>query len=682
MSGLAIVLAATFGVQASATAAPAGAVCSGLLPPAVAQERSRRVRSDDLVRLRDLGSLSVSPDGGKIAFELRRADPVSNSYCSGVFIMDLNRRSIVRVDLGDQARTDRFSNFGLIGFPGGAWADNTPRWSPDGQWVAYLKRVDGVDQLWRGRIDGARVEPLVATSVDILDFRWTAESAGLNFTSRPKLDAFRKALDGEAERGFLYNDRFAPGVSKTPMPRDVPIETRHLDIASGRILTLDDKAGASLSPDAPTAVPAGAPWSRSPTGSLAWFHGAPGSDAGLHVASEKRTVRCEDRVCRDGIVDLWWGDDHTVQFLRREGWARNRTVLYAWNVERRSLEKLFSTGYRLDNCQPAVNQVVCLHEEAAKPAHVVSISKAGGAIRVMFDPNPEFRNIALQPARRLYWKNNRGLEAYGDLILPSGRTSGHKHPLIVVGYNNVRQFHRGGSGDEYPIQLFAASGFAVLSYARPNWIGPSSSDEGGDPLKANLRDWADRRSVHSSLDAALDAAIATGVVDPKRVGITGLSDAAMTAQWALINSDRFAAASISSLISRTGFLAIGGPARATLFRKSGLVSLPIPESLAFWRQASIAENPEAVKAPLLVQVADDELLSGLDSYEALRELRRPVELYVFPGEHHVKWKPAHREAVYRRNVQWFDFWLNNRQHGDPLDPQQYDRWEALRRSNP
>jgi len=63
---------------------------------------------------------------------------------------------------------------------------------------------------------------------------------------------------------------------------------------------------------------------------------------------------------------------------------------------------------------------------------------------------------------------------------------------------------------------------------------------------------------------------------------------------------------------------------------------------------------------------------------SLREAGKPVELYIFPGEYHLKWQPAHRAAVYRRSLDWFDFWL--RGHVDPSSDKspQYKRWSAMR----
>jgi hypothetical protein len=50
----------------------------------------------------------------------------------------------------------------------------------------------------------------------------------------------------------------------------------------------------------------------------------------------------------------------------------------------------------------------------------------------------------------------------------------------------------------------------------------------------------------------------------------------------------------------------------------------------------------------------------------------------FPDEHHVKWHPAHRLAIYQRNLDWFDFWLRGRERGCAGCDAQYARWRDLR----
>src|SRR3546814_8484485 len=77
-------------------------------------------------------------------------------------------------------------------------------------------------------------------------------------------------------------------------------------------------------------------------------------------------------------------------------------------------------------------------------------------------------------------------------------------------------------------------------------------------------------------------------------------------------------------------------------------------------------------------LADDEYRGALSSFTALREAGKPAALYVFPNEHHNIWQPAHRLAAYRRNIQWFDFWLNGHEDENPVDPDQYVQWRAMK----
>ena len=77
----------------------------------------------------------------------------------------------------------------------------------------------------------------------------------------------------------------------------------------------------------------------------------------------------------------------------------------------------------------------------------------------------------------------------------------------------------------------------------------------------------------------------------------------------------------------------------------------------FWKLYSLVENAEKIAAPILMQLSDDEFRLALPAYHALEAAGKPVEIYVFPDEHHIKWQPAHRLAIYRRSIDWFSRWL-------------------------
>src|SRR3546814_1135973 len=68
-----------------------------------------------------------------------------------------------------------------------------------------------------------------------------------------------------------------------------------------------------------------------------------------------------------------------------------------------------------------------------------------GTATTIYDPNPEFASLRLGTVERLTWRNNLGLPAWGDLVLPPDRTPGEKLPLIIVQYHSDG-FLRGGTG--------------------------------------------------------------------------------------------------------------------------------------------------------------------------------------------------------------------------------------------
>lgn len=249
--------------------------------------------------------------------------------------------------------------------------------------------------------------------------------------------------------------------------------------------------------------------------------------------------------------------------------------------------------------------------------------------------------------------------SFGDLLLPPSHKPGQKHPLVIVQYN-IRGFLRGSTGDEYPLHLLAANGFAVLGYQRPQSVSFNTlTATMDDNHKLNVKDWADRKRAFSALESAVDAAIVTGAVDADRIGITGLSDGASTTCYALINSTRYKAAAISSGCEDPVGVTYAGPAFVSSMRSWNYP--PAGEaSRQFWAPISLAVSADRVSAPIL----------------ALRAQCKPIEMYVFPNEFHNKWQPIHRDAVYRRTVSWFDYWLRDKR--DPERSAETARWDLLR----
>lgn len=673
--------------------------CADLRPPVVAPSGSpRAVRIDDLVKLRDIGPnvtydarldvLAVSPDKTRVAFQLRRAEPATNSYCLAMFVVPIKPDGqTIEVDTGGELIRTVQTLLGVTAYPSGYTEGVTPKWSPDGKSIAYLRRDKGITQAWRAMADGSGAKAVTHTPFDVEDVVWTADGTALRISGRPGLKDAIDDIEKEGREGYLYDDRFMPLVAAKPFPRNtIPSVEYRVTLSDGTLQPVSGNAAAGVS-EAVEGAPADAglvvgvvsaagPW-------LAWTKPEAADNVTaprrLQVRSPDGDVRtCADEVCT-GIVDIWWGDSaDTLYFMRREGWRTSQTGLYQWQPGGAAPQRLLLTDDVLMGCKLARLALICAEEGSVQPRRLVQIDLTTGLRHVLFDPNPEFGGIRLGPVQRLYWKNAQGLEAFGDLVLPPDHRPGQHHPLIVVQYDS-RGFLRGGTDDEYPIQLFAAQGFAVLSFHHPRTIGASAGAKTwAEVNRLNHQDWADRKSIQSALEAGLKAAIATGMVDPDHMGITGVSDGSNMLQFALVNSDLFQAAASSSCCEDPGtLLPLSGLNGAKMMTDMGYPRLT-DNGETFWSVYSLKANADRIRTPLLMQSADSEYLAGLETFTALRERGTPVELVVYPDEYHEKWQPSHRLAVYSRNLDWFCFWLMGHEDPNPVKADQYARWRQMK----
>jgi dipeptidyl aminopeptidase/acylaminoacyl peptidase len=673
---------------------PARAACEDLLPMATARPSAPRpITADDLVRLRDIGEpdastyhdptpLAVSPDGREVAFVLSRGEPDRNAYCQGLFVVPLDRSAPPRLlaDAGDLIINEEPMRGSVV--PIGYVTAPAPRWSPDGRWIAFLRRSHGTTRLWRVAARGGNPLAISPTGTSVDSFAFADGGTRLVFTTRPAVSTVQAEVDREGLGGWLYDKRIMPNMGARPqLPAGLPVVISAADPATGGALPLDGNEGAALDAAAhgeeATSAFAG-------DGRRAWVEARdkrPKSPVRLFAETASGTrIACDATACSSGIFGVWWDTrGRELRFMRREGWDKELTVLYRWVPGRAAPKAVFKTADVLLGCLPAGVRLVCLRETSTQPRHLVTVDPADGGVRRIFDPNPEFAGITLGKVERLRWRNDRGLAAWGDLVLPPDYRPGTHLPLIVVQYHSDG-FLRGGTGNEYPIFAFAARGFAVLSLERPAFFAESVPGiETWDAFNAaNNKDWAERRSLLSSLLAGVAMVVNRGVADPKRIGITGLSDGASTATFALINSDVFAAASISSCcVDAQTSMVYAGLAYADQARGWGYPALTRPDP-EFWRPYSLVLNAARLDSPLLMQISDSEMLYALESFSALREQGQPVEMDVFLGEFHFKWQPAHRRAVYERNLDWFAFWLQGQEDPDPAKAAQNKRWEALR----
>lgn len=694
-----------------------GFICVALIgfPPAQAAVGEDVISSRDLVTLRDISSLSVSPDGRFAAFEIRRADPGRNAYVADWYIADVSDGR------GASSRVRRVTNSGELlldvhqGRTEGRRPPPPPLWSPDSNWIVYLRRNEGRTHVWRSDRLGRRTEQLTRYAVDAARVVFSRDGRRILVETTPSQAQVEQLLQEEGENGFLFDRRFVPLRSLRPLlPPDAALadvrraETAQqagqrrlwvVDVALRRERPANDADRAefeNLIASHP-AVPISRHSRHSAegiAGRVAWTEARDesriGARAPLTVVARwgpnESEQSCRATECvHQQILGLWWRNENELLFARAEGRGLQETGVYAWRYDDDAVRPVFHTAGRLVpdavnwRCSVALDQLVCLFEEAASPRRLVAIDLATSVMETVFEPNPDFRRFNLGSSPQLLdIRTVSGFKAVGYLVTPPGYSQTTRLPLVIVTYT-CAGFLRGGTGDEYPIYPLAAQGFAVVCLPSPEDFDLLETMD----TAAYIR-WSRgtgmpmQRRIEETLDEVITQLDAAGIVDPSRVAVTGLSYGAEIVGHALLHMPQLGAVIASGNIgaSASGYYLAGEAAREALRDTWGIEGPD--ETNARWREYAFTPHLERVRVPVLLNVADSELLDVVEIVARLQEAGRPVEMRVFPGEHHVKWQPSHRLAIYEQNVDWLNFWLQSVEDATPAKHVQYQRWRRLR----
>ncbi len=662
----------------------------------------RPITPGDLVALRDIGGhsgdFSISPDGEFVAFQIQQGDPVTGKYSTGWFVASTRAASEGVRSVGNGGEPLLMSSGGRV--------DMQARWSPDSTWIAYRLKRDDQIQLWRSLRGGGVQEQLTRNAGDVSDFRWSVEGGKIFFEVDWSRDAKRKALAQEGGSGYLFDDRFFAGPNKTaPLFSAAAYEeTLNRSDAAGLWVYDVDREQERPATDAEVAeyealttastIPRreNDPAVRQVTplatlGAVAWFEEVEPkvpedrwAYAVRMATKDGNEIHCDAPECKGWLKQLIWSDSGDEIYFARLKQVGLETTFYAWSPNTHVVRTLHSTKDKITNCSTGAGRLVCLHESATTPRKIVAIDPSDGVVTTLVDPNPEFRSFRFTQVETLNWKEaHTGATASGHLVYPRDYKKGVRYPTVVVQYVSWG-FLRGGVGSEYPIHPMAANGFFVLSFNRPSNPAPVDSDDIYEREKADWgEDLWERTAALSALEVIVDQLDERGLIDRNRVGITGLSDGAETVWYAMIHSDYFATAAASSGGWSPSWYYLSTQAGREGYYK-GAAGL-LPPGMGGddrWKRISPEFHANNIDVPILVQVADSELVISAASIGSLMDAGKPIEAYVYPDEYHIKWQPKHKLSVYERNIDWFNFWLRGVEDSDEGKADQYARWRELR----
>jgi dipeptidyl aminopeptidase/acylaminoacyl peptidase len=255
-------------------------------------------------------------------------------------------------------------------------------------------------------------------------------------------------------------------------------------------------------------------------------------------------------------------------------------------------------------------------------------------------------------ARLLEYTSAKGDRLQAALFLPANYEKGKSYPTIVYIYERLSQgLHRyqPPMAMGFNKSVYTSNGYAVLM--------PDIKYQVNDP----------GRSAVWCVLPALEAAITTGVVDRNRVGLQGHSWGGYQTAFLITQTDAFkaavAGAPLTNLVSMYSSIYWNtGSANQPIFESSqGRFTGGYWDNLEAYERNSPVYHAKNVKTPLLLLHNDKDGAvdwnQGIEYFNTLRRLEKPVVLLQYKGENHGLVKPANRKDYTVRMREFFDHHL-------------------------
>src|SRR5881398_1356207 len=130
----------------------------------IAFAQERRFTVDDLLKVRRVSDLQLSPKGDLVAFSITDVDKTANKSTTQIYVIPAGGGEM------RQLTNDEHSSA-------------SPRWSPDGEKLAFISARDGEDQIWTIDVSSGALKKITSISTGAGDPVWSPDGNWLAFAS-------------------------------------------------------------------------------------------------------------------------------------------------------------------------------------------------------------------------------------------------------------------------------------------------------------------------------------------------------------------------------------------------------------------------------------------------------------------------------------------------------------------
>ncbi|MBP3039868.1 S9 family peptidase [Bacillaceae bacterium Marseille-Q3522] len=647
------------------------------------------LEAEDLLALNFTGDPQVSPKKDQIAYVLTKMDLEKDGYGSSIFVSDLE---------GQQRRlTYQYDEKKLI-------KDMSPRWSPDGEQLAFLSNRSGSNQVWSISLSGGEAVPLTSMNGDVTEYVWSADGTKLALTVAvddirgDKSDVkvimrLRYKRDGTAAflekrtHIFLFDLKTKEYAQITEGDYDFYCPCFSPD--GNSLLYI----GSKLEDQEVTYIPS--IWefdlvkkeeslffqgngpirsiSFSPDGKWVAFIGhdqgeQSSANKNLWVISTsnreifnvtKSLDRTVDNLIRvdakydTGALRVIWNQDSSVLFFTATN--KGGVQLYNTTLNGQVSQPLTAmngtvTSFAMIDDQQAV--LVQAHNHSTGDIVIQNTENVNDCRKLTAWNDTIFSQLTLSTPENFRFKSFDGMEIEGWILRPAYFEKEKQYPLVLQIHGGPHSAY--GYGFQHEWQLMAAKGYAIV-YMNPR----GSQGYGQEFVNMVVGDWGgdDYKDLMAGVDYALEN---YDFIDKNNLFVTGASYGGYMTNMIVARTERFKAAvtqnSVTNLYSMFGTSDIG-----FYFNSWQLGNADMWEDEEKVMEFSPIRYARNVKTPTLVMQNEKDyrcpMEQGEQWYIALRRLGVATKLIRFPDESHgmaSSGKPSHRLERLKHLLEWFD----------------------------
>lgn len=626
----------------------------------------------DGLQLPSLQDPQLSPDGRTVAFVMDAPDWTANRRVGHIHRIGIDGTGLVQLTRGDRG-------------------ESSPRWSPDGRFLAFLTRRNGdeVTQIYLLDAAGGEARRLTSHPTAVGDITWSRTGQRLFFVADDEKTAEAK------KRASLKDDVYAFEENDFQQRHlwSTDLEGKTTRLTSGT-WTVSEY---SLSDDESRVVMV-----RMPSPKLefldqseVWIMNAAGGDerrltdnrvpeGGVDLSPDGRMVLFT--ASANEQFDLYYNDKIFLvpaaggaarvllpQFagsVERAEWSRDGSAIYFTanlgvhnevlkvDVASRTVTTLTTGEHSLGgwSVSEAHGRHLFTRNTAQRPAEIYTAPLTGGTLtRVTSVFDEAMRTFKVARQERITWKGQDGQTVEGLLFYPVDYTPGQRYPLIVSTHGGPASSDRFGFSADF--QTYAGRGYAVL---KPNYRG--STGYGDAFLRDMIRGYF--KQAHLDVMTGADAVIAMGVADPDKLIKMGWSAGGHMTNKIITFTPRFKAA--SSGAGAANWISMYAQSDHREFRTPWFGGTPwqanAPIDL-YWEHSPLRYVAQ-VKTPTIFLVGEEDprvpLPQSVEMFRALKSNGVPTHLYVAPREGHGWSELRHRLFKLQIELEWFERWLYNR----------------------